>query len=307
MILLPVPSGSSDRIPDSSDDLSQKWEHVRSRLFHSDSSDVIRDSAPDDMEVVKATHMRTAHYAVYRVDDNNGDSWVVRIGVTSEDDDAGTCNSGHLSTSLVTPTGQKREFEMADSLHGAGGLVCLPRHYARTSDGYDALWLPFLEGSDAPITADQWHQTLTSLYRYKPDRELPLFTNRAKTFARIDELSDVDTGAMRQTYDEQLDELFRVAGTWSVVHGDAHSGNVISTSSGEAVLYDFDTACWAPSVWDVTHLLNRAGEGDNTGYTRAELKSLFPFSDEEVVAALKLRRTAALVAKEHRQQAASRH
>ena len=71
------------------------------------------------------------------------------------------------------------------------------------------------------------------------------------------------------------------------------------------MLYDFDTSCWAPSVCDLTHLLNRAGTGQNTGYTVAELLDLFPFTDTEVAAAMALRRTAAAVAKACREHAAA--
>jgi hypothetical protein len=56
----------------------------------------------------------------------------------------------------------------------------------------------------------------------------------------------------------------------------------------------------------VTHLLNRAGQGDNTGYTADALTRLFDFSDAEIHAALELRRTAALVAKMHRERTSGR-
>lgn len=75
-------------------------------------------------------------------------------------------------------------------------------------------------------------------------------------------------------------------------------------SRGAAVLYDLDTACWAPSVWDLTHLLNRAGTGQNTGYTAAELLDLSPITAVEVEAALELRKVAAEVARAHREYAA---
>lgn len=61
----------------------------------------------------------------------------------------------------------------------------------------------------------------------------------------------------------------------------------------------------APSVWDLTHLLNRAGTGVNAGYTAAKLTGLFAFTAAEVSAALELRRVAADIAKIHREHAAS--
>jgi hypothetical protein len=60
----------------------------------------------------------------------------------------------------------------------------------------------------------------------------------------------------------------------------------------------------APSVWDLNHLLNRAGTGENTGYTAAELAGLFPFTAEEVHAALELRKIDAEIARAHRVHAA---
>lgn len=129
-----------------------------------------------------------------------------------------------------------------------------------------------------------------------------MFTNRAKTFARLDELPDQLTVALRNRYDTAMEDLFELATSWSVVHGDAHAGNALNVA-GSAVLFDFDTACWAPSVWDLTHLLNRAGTGANIGYTAQELAALFPFTAAEVDAALKLRRVAASIARVHREHA----
>jgi Ser/Thr protein kinase RdoA (MazF antagonist) len=68
------------------------------------------------------------------------------------------------------------------------------------------------------------------------------------SFGRLDELPDQLTVALRNRYDAALEALFEVATSWSVVHGDAHAGNALNVG-GQAVLFDFDTACWAPSVW----------------------------------------------------------
>jgi hypothetical protein len=45
----------------------------------------------------------------------------------------------------------------------------------------------------------------------------------------------------------------------------------------------------------------RAGCGPDSGSTSSELRALFSFTDNELEAALSLRRTAALVAKIHRE------
>ncbi len=70
-------------------------------------------------------------------------------------------------------------------------------------------------------------------------------------------------------------------------------------SMGQAVLFDFDTVCWAPPVWDITHLLKRAGNAENPGFTAAEIITRFDFSSAEVNAAMELRRTASLIDQAH--------
>jgi hypothetical protein len=52
----------------------------------------------------------------------------------------------------------------------------------------------------------------------------------------------------------------------------------------------------------LTHLLNRAGDGVDSGYTAKELTSLFDFTAEEIDAGLTLRRIASKIAQKHREQ-----
>jgi hypothetical protein len=253
------------------------------------------------MNIHSLAHVRTAHYAAYRVCDTIGNEWLVRVGATASEDSDPADNTGYLGTSKDQPSGQMREYEIASSFAATGAGVCVPKHYASTPEGFESLWLPFIRGVETPLNAEQWHTALTGLHTYHPETEFPVFTNRVKTFARIDEIGGSVADELRETYDSQLKVLFDSATQWSVIHGDAHAGNAINTGSS-AVLFDFDTACWAPSVWDLTHLLNRAGTGDDTGYTADALRSMFQFTDQEVEAALALRRTAALVAKVHRER-----
>lgn len=281
--------------------LDKRWRSLRAEGRTGTARSVISATLPDTMGILSMAHVRTAHYAAYRVFDTTGNEWLVRVGATSLEDSAPADNTGYLGTSNVQPTGQFREYEIASGFAAAGAGVCVPKHYAITPDGFDALWLPFIVGVDAPLRAEQWHAALTELHAYRADTEFPVFTNRAKTFARIDEIGGSIADELRETYDSQLKALFNSATQWSVIHGDAHAGNVINTGKN-AILFDFDTACWAPSVWDLTHLLNRAGVGGDTGYTAAALRSMFEFSDQEIEAALELRRTAALVAKVHREK-----
>ncbi|HEX9086208.1 MAG TPA: phosphotransferase [Arthrobacter sp.] len=292
LALLPVTAPPAPAVTE----LPVTWAGLRSPAFGAHALELIRTNAPAGMEVTAVTHIRTAHYAVYRADTLTG-SFAVRIGITDAADDEPTANTAFLGTSAVTPTGQVREYRIAGAFAAAGADVAAPEHYTRTS-ALDLLWVPFLNGDARPITAAQWHRALTGLQAWRPKEELPVFTNRVKSFTRLDDLPEETSIGFRNRYDTQLEALFEAASHWSVVHGDAHSGNAL-TVEDRTVLYDFDTVCWAPSVWDLTHLLHRAGRGTNTGYTAAGLAALFPYGAAEVAAALELRRTAALIAKAH--------
>lgn len=277
------------------------WKILRSAHFQTIAKNIIQVKVPFNLSIINCEHVRTAHYAAFKVTTNDGFRWLVRIGVVSESDESPVDNTAYLGTSSYIPSGQLRESVLSRGYRNAGGKVLASFDYNRF-ENFDVMWTPFVEGASANITATQWHQSLTSLYNYRPDVELPVFTNRAKTMKRLGELEDSEElRILRTDYDESLAELFDVAGSWSVVHGDAHAGNGLVVN-GELLLFDFDTVCWAPSVWDVTHLINRAGDQDNSGYTADELIELFQFSKEELAAALKLRKIASTVARLHNTQ-----
>jgi Ser/Thr protein kinase RdoA (MazF antagonist) len=190
---------------------------------------------------------------------------------------------------------------LSQAFERSGADVIPVSHYAQIGS-LDVTWSPFICGVNAAITAKQWHYALTELYAYSPQDELPVFTNRAKTMQRLSEFHDTELAlSLQESYDDQLKELFQVSSKWSVIHGDAHGGNALLVND-QALLFDFDTTCWAPSVWDLTHLLNRAGDGVDSGYTAKELTSLFDFTAEEIDAGLTLRRIASKIAQKHREQ-----
>lgn len=280
--------------------VSGLWDILRSDDFNEEiGALLITENTPPGISIETITPIRTAHYSVWRADGEET-SHVVRIGVPSSADEFPADNSGYLNTSAVSPVGQPREFDIAAKFAAAGSSVIVPSHYVKTNELFDLLWLPFVEQDDQHITAEGWVEGLTQLWKYEPGNELPVFTNRVKTLTRIDAITNGSAEHLREKYDEQMAELFTIATRWSVVHGDAHGGNAIA-QNGKPVLFDFDTACWAPSVWDFTHLLNRAGNPANSGFTKDELLSLIPFDEEEVNAAMALRATAAEVAKAHRE------
>lgn len=280
---------------------AQLWDKVRSADFRSTAEEIIRLSVPSGRRPINISHVRTAHYAAYRVTDSNMDSWLVRIGVLSPAYLRPVNNSGYLGTSIFTPSGQYRETLLSQAFESSGADVISVSHYAQIGT-LDVTWSPFICGSNTVISAKQWHHALMSLHAYSPDVKLPVFTNRAKTMQRISELNNTQLAAsLQEQYDAQLKELFEVSSRWSLIHGDAHGGNAL-TVNDRALLFDFDTACWAPSVWDLTHLLNRAGNGVDSGYKIKELTDLFDFSSEEITAALTLRRIASKIAQKHREQ-----
>lgn len=281
---------------------SDAWAKLRDPGFRPTAESIIERSAPPGVRITSMTHVRTAHYVAYRVDSVEG-TWLVRIGVTAASDSAPADNSGPLGTSVNMPTGQHREYRLARDFAAAGSGAIVPERYVAFDGhldkhaGIDVLWLPFLEDSGVSVTAAQWGQALLPLHASRPAGRLPVFTNRAKTMARMDLWEDRGAAAeISADYDAAMAKLFDVATVWGPVHGDAHCGNVL-VSGGRAMLFDFDTVCWAPLVWDLTHLLTRVGTDRNTGYTAAELKDAFAFTDEEVAAAVELRLVARRVAR----------
>ena len=267
------------------------WDMLRSPGF--DAGHIIRATATEDLGPLEITHLRSAHYAVYKVAAARTD-WVVRIGAIEEQ--LPVDNTGFMGTSTFVPSGQAREFELGKVLGATGAVISPLALTALPEEGLEVLWLPFIAGSAEPVSAARWGWALNQIHITRPAGELPVFTNRAKSFARLDALPDQDAAdRLRSRYDEAMRKLFDRATRWSLVHGDAHAGNVVNLER-RAVLYDLDTACWAPTVWDLTHLLNRAGTAGNTGYTAAGLLRQFDFSSAEVEAALALRRIAAEIA-----------
>lgn len=281
--------------------VSGLWDILRHEDFQEEIAiSLIFENAPAGVTPQNIIHIRTAHYSVYKVVATDGSEHVVRIGVSSSADDSPPDNSGYLGTSLVTPVGQTRELNIARGFAAVGAPVIVPTHYVKTNEVFDLLWLPFLHSDEKELTAAGWVDALTQLRKYEPKEELPIFTNRVKTMIRLDKITDGSADYLRSRYDSEMQELFTVATQWGVVHGDAHGGNAIR-QGGSPILYDFDTASWAPSVWDFMHLLNRAGNAENSGFTKNELLDLIPFDAEEINAALALRLTAVEAAKLYRE------
>lgn len=274
------------------------WASLRSPLFYNQAKEIIKQTSLDNFAIISIEHIRTSHYSVYKVTDNNNNAMVVRIGVANSTDFLPANNSGYLDTSIYNPTGQYRESIISQKLFESDAYVIPTSYYSKYNE-FDVTWAPFISGDKEYINATQWHETLSNLFSYKPDMLLPLFTNRIKSMNRLKAMSkSQDITSLEKEYNESLKKFFDVATSWSLVHGDAHAGNALIFNS-KALLYDFDTVCWAPSVWDLTHLINRAGQGDNIGYSVDELIKKFEFSNEEIESGLSLRKIASRIAKDY--------
>lgn len=276
-------------------EFTASWPWLRSSILQAEVLTLITSSAPKAVTTV--SHVRTAHYAAYKVGLADESCWLVRVGVVLPSDHQGADNTDFLNVSTFSPSGQEREVIISQGYASAGSQV-IPIELYSVQDGFDVTWTPFKAGDEVVFTADQWREAITSLWDYKPEFILPTFTNRAKTFARLDSFPEVEADDLRHEYDATLERLFQTASHWSAVHGDAHAGNALSIN-GKLQLFDFDTVCWAPTVWDLSHLLTRAGTGLNVGYTKEELIKLFPFNLEEIEATEKLRGLASSIARRH--------
>jgi hypothetical protein len=132
-----------------------------------------------------------------------------------------------------------------------------------TFDGYVAtVWEAVPDGGKRPRGRD-----LGKLLRRihdlpEPASWLPRWQPLADVAARIGEATGLDNGLapadlvfLQDRYDEVADQLSRLefSSPPSLVHGDAHLGNLIPGPAGP-VLCDFDSSSYGPPEWDLTPL-----------------------------------------------------
>ncbi|MCA1654918.1 MAG: aminoglycoside phosphotransferase family protein [Pseudonocardiaceae bacterium] len=126
-------------------------------------------------------------------------------------------------------------------------------------DGYVAtMWEAVPAGGDRPRGRD-----LGKLLRRihdlpEPASWLPVWRPLADVRARIGEATDLepaDLAFLLDRYDDVADQLSRLEfpSAPSLVHGDAHLGNLIPSPAGP-VLCDFDSSSLGPPEWDLTPL-----------------------------------------------------
>jgi aminoglycoside phosphotransferase (APT) family kinase protein len=128
-----------------------------------------------------------------------------------------------------------------------------------THDGYVAtLWEAVPDGGKRPRGRDLG-KLLRRLHDLpEPASWLPQWRPLADVVARIGEatdLDDADLAFLRDRHEEVADRLARLEfpSAPSLVHGDAHLGNLIPGPSGP-VLCDFDSSSYGPPEWDLTPL-----------------------------------------------------
>lgn len=245
----------------------------------------------------RLVHVRTAHYAVFETEPEGGSAHgLVRLGVSEPTATRGVGEGEEGAAESSWIHDQRYEFEVARLWSRHGVLVVLPQD-CRTSADHDLLVLPFLRHHAGPSGADSWAGALAPLRSVHRPEWAPVFTNRAKTLSRTRLLAAPDREALTAAYDAAWDDLRRVARSWSWVHGDLHAENVIRSADSRLMSYDLDTACWAPAVWDITHLARRAGTGANVGYDVDSLRRRLGFGADEFDKACTLRAVAADVAR----------
>jgi aminoglycoside phosphotransferase (APT) family kinase protein len=130
-------------------------------------------------------------------------------------------------------------------------------------DGYVAtVWEAVAAGGKRPRGRD-----LGKLLRRihdlpQPARWLPTWRPLDDVRARIGEATDLDgclepadLAFLRDRHDDVADQLSRLEfpSAPSLVHGDAHLGNLIPSPAGP-VLCDFDSSSYGPPEWDLTPL-----------------------------------------------------
>ena len=288
--------------------IDRVWSRVRADAFCVEA--LIERCLPGPAPaVVEVTHLRSAHYSTWRVATADGD-YLLRIGARTPDPPVE--NTGPHGTASTQPRGQRREVALAAHLHSAGVPVTRPVAVSDV-DEYDVSWWTYEHAADPLILdTEAWLRLLRPLWATPLTTlgSVPRFTNWAKSRDRLTEIhalaarsGTADQAAhaeeLGREYQARLQELCHVATRWSLVHGDAHAGNVVGSTRGP-LLCDFDTTCLAPTVWDLTHLLARAGSVGNDRYDPEQLRRSSGFADTEVHAAIALRQVASRIAQLHR-------
>ncbi len=269
------------------------WHYVRNHDNVPKIAETIQHHIFPNTTPINITHIRTAHYAVFRVTTSRVE-YIVRVGVASYHSFE-PHNSGPCGVATTIAHDQLFEYTLGTHLGAHHAQIITPLDYKKLPNQLDALLLEYIPSDRTHGTTEQWTALLQSFRDIPRSQKLPVFNNYTKTKARIEQLDDASRNLL-QEYESQMAHLFSIASRWGIVHGDLHAENVIFTHD-KILAYDLDTTSWAPAVWDITHLGLRHGTGANIGYDINKLREQLGYSHEEYTAALQLRSLASEIAR----------
>ncbi len=195
-----------------------------------------------------------------------------------------------VSTSLVSCGEEEtcaRELEIAAHAIAAGGPVVPPSSLLppgpHRADGLTITFWDFVvadpEGPE-PRTAGKALRALHDALADYPE-PLPRLDERLDRAARVlaapsalPELAVVDRELLARSFGDLRATVAGFAAPERVLHGGAHSGNLLKTSAGLRWI-DLDTVCRGPLEWDLAHL-------------PAEAAAPFPEADQALLATMRL-------------------
>ncbi|MGH3499243.1 MAG: phosphotransferase [Nocardioidaceae bacterium] len=159
------------------------------------------------------------------------------------------------------------EVELAQRLSAMASPVAAleprvePRAYE--GDGFAVTLWTYYEGSTADrVSPAEWADALQHLHAGMRNVELatPHFMERAEQAVRLvanrDEtpaLAEADRRLLLSTLRSAPEEIHNRAAAEQLLHGEPHSGNVLSAQDGPLFI-DFETCCRGPVEFDVAHL-----------------------------------------------------
>jgi aminoglycoside phosphotransferase (APT) family kinase protein len=125
------------------------------------------------------------------------------------------------------------------------------------TDGYVAtFWVELRALADESWTGADLAEPLHSLHHLTPPTELAdwdPFTAARLRLKTADGLADEDLAWLHDQWERVEDEYHRLRGDLRIglIHGDAHTGNLLRGHDGRVVLCDLDSTSRGPLAWDL--------------------------------------------------------
>lgn len=203
-------------------------------------------------------HIRTAHYAVFRVDTPTGPV-LARVGAAPQEADLAF------------------ELDLTGVLADQGAPVgppASPQQVLRSGDHAVGLWAYLDNDPAGRLTSPDVGALLAAVHRagtqiVADGHPLPPYKNPAKVRGRLDVLDRARTFGpttlrlLGDALDERAAAVHALApdvAPEGLLHGDFQPGNLLRTPTG-LVAIDWETACRGPLHWDLTALEGRCRRG----------------------------------------------